>query len=169
MTLYIHSDGWIIDKEKVALYAFNDKTQETLIDDIYCEDAVSNLYAELEGYKRGLYAKADKNNLLLKQALQYFTLCMIVKSGLVKTTVGNITSESIDGMSVGYGTNQNQANQINSPIPQNWCDMAQDMIKKFYNQKYGHFGKRTIIVSNFTDKLFDKTYDKYRETTNWRN
>jgi hypothetical protein len=159
--------GWTINKEKIAYYAFGNKSRSTEVEDFVVEDAINLLKSELNTFKANLYDSVQKTDTLLIQAIELFSACLIIKSGNGSYSTGQIQSESIDGMSVSYGS-KTQTQQLKTPIPDNYCEMAQNMIKQWLiaNKKL-NTGKYNLHVVNYRDLLFNGSYDKYRHTNSW--
>ncbi len=152
--------GWSVDKERVAYYALSDKTKFALVDDIVCEDSVNMLISELDMIQTNLSQTVDKTDVTLNLALNYFTACLFIKSGNASQNSGIINSESLEGMSVSYG-GQNQRNGVKSPIPIDYCSMALDQINRFIVKSKLLTRNIQVAVKNHRARLFSGRYNKY--------
>ena len=153
------SDGWTVVKAKVAYYIFNDKSRTSEIITEICEDAISFLITQLDTIKPNLSQTAIKTDRTLNLALTYFTCMLIVRSGGGIQKTGNISSESLEGMSVSYGAEK--PNPISAPIPRDWGEMALDLINR-YAIKHKLFARHLQIkTANYRTKVFEGIYNKY--------
>ena len=155
------SDGWTVEKAKIAYYVFGDKSKTSDVIDYVCKDAISLLITHLNMIKSNLAQTVSKTDKTLNLALVYFACMLIVRSGNAIQKTGNISSESMEGMSVSYGAEKQ--NTITAPIPKDWGEMALDMINRYAVQHRLYARHLKIAISNYRTKIFDGIYNKYTE------
>jgi len=159
-------DGWTINKNKVAYYAFQDKTRYKEVEDFIIEDAVNTIKSLINRFKKNYYIRINKSDTTLNLAITYMTVCLINRSGNSSTKAGNITSESIDGMSISYGKNS-PTPQIKTPIPTDPCDMVQNTMNDWFKETFGIKNKYPIISKNLDDQRFNGTWNKRTKSFIW--
>lgn len=159
MAEYVYK-GWTVSKDRAAYYAFGDESRTADIKDFICEDSVNHLIAELNRIQTNLANTVDKTDSTLNLALNYLVACFTSKSGNASQNSGIINSESLEGMSVSYGGNQ-QKTGVKSHFPTDYCALALDMINRYAATK-GLLARNTqFAVKNYRTKLLDGIYNKH--------
>jgi hypothetical protein len=151
--------GWTVDKDRSAYYAFGNETKFTEIKDFICQDAVNHLITELDNIKTNLSNTVDKTDETLNLALNYLTACLTIKSGNAAKNSGIITSERMEGMSVSYG-GQNQQTGVKSPLPNDYCSLALDMINRYAVKNKLIARNVQIAVKNYRSHLLNGIHNK---------
>lgn len=151
--------GWTLDKQKIAMYVFNDKTKANEVDDYYCDDAISYLEGEINAIKPGLSVTVNKNDSLLLMSLHYLTACLMIKSGKSTQRSNVIQSESMEGMSVSYA--RDQQDTLKNKIPYDYCSMGLDLINRFAITNKLLTRNIVMSVKNYRDDIWNGIYDKY--------
>jgi len=157
----VNVDGWIVEKAKVSYYVFGDISRATDVNEYVCKDAISLLITHLNMIKPTLSQTASKTDKTLNLALIYFACMLVIRSGNATQKSGNISSESIEGMSVSYGAEKQNA--ITSPIPKDWGEMALDMVNRYAIQNKLLARHLKIATAQYRDKIFNGIYNKYTD------
>ena len=160
--IIFEKNNWVINKEKISLYIYQDKSKFESIDDYICEDAVDLLEMELDMIKTNLSHSVSKSDTVLLRSLEYFTACLTTRAGLAsQQKSGNIQSESIEGMSVSYGSEAQT--KLKSPYPKDFCNIAQDLLNRWAVKHKLKTRNIKLSITNYRAKLLNGIYNKYTD------
>ena len=151
-----------INKSRVAYYAFGDSKRQSEVDNVVLGDAEILLRNELNKQKADLGNTADLDNVILQLAGAFFAVHLMVKAGLAIDRSGVVTSESIDGMSVGYESVGQRQVRDNNP-PKDFIGMAKDMVNRYVEETQPVNRGIGVVITNYRSKILKGFYDKYGE------
>ena len=159
------SEGWTVDKKRIALMLYQDKTKVDLVDDSFVDDGITDLITALNRIRAGLADKVDKTDRILNLAIRQFVCCEMVRAGVAFQKTNLILREKMETMSVehavdGYG-------KVNTTKPKDWCSLALDTVNDYAISK-GIKGRRLkVFVSNARAKIWSNIYNELTDDYGW--